>query len=455
MQVTKPKKAANPEQSYEYWFIRGTKKTMLPAGKLGPGKSAQGETEPTPEMIEGTVVTIFNPSTNQEIDVGIDPRHPLARDHLKIVQDVLSGRNGGLTPVALTLDLGVAYTPEGTPIEDSKFLRFGEISNPAPARGENKIIVDGKSIGEWAPELDAAVDRAVDFEIAGSAAKMLNRLESDEAEWTALKDRAAGILKEQWGAKFQDPEQLTQEIERSLPTRDDFMHGRIPVGENGEQHGVVYDPLRQPMPNAETTTQWEQAMWACQRSMIEGFQAEMQNGVIQIHEGGEVIRGSVYTRVEKELVAEGRLPVGNQNRDVTLGDMVIAEKSRAIGTHMMAGLLAARGAEIQDEALMAEVVGENSLAGDIMQTMNANPGLKPEDYPAKFLETAQGRCSDYREQAHGNVATAAQKHLKMPSQSAEQAKDGLDLGKAGTVLNNIGSKATEAGDTLEGIGYGL
>lgn len=435
----------------EFCFVRRVHKVLLPAGRI-----QKLEDSYKVEMVEADVVTVYNPTTQEEVQVAIDPRHPQARDQLKLIQDLLRGRLGGQTPVKLGMEIGAARDPDGAVIGDSEFLRLAEIETPAPARGENKVVKDGEVLGEWTAELDSAVDRAVSFEIMDAYAAFMGEVASrdDAGAWEEIDANAKIALAAIWSERFLEKGQLEAEIERVSPTRDEFLRGEVRSHDNRPPEQMVFDPVLNDLPSADIPANElaQQALFVYQRAFIERFQQRMLEETLVL-KGGEVEKTNVLQKVEGELEHEGKLPAKHPKRDKEVTRLIVEEKARALATHLLAAELQAKGAAVRCTSLAEELRDPKGISADVQRCLEANPGIRPEDYGAEFTRMASERAKAYKHDAHNRVRDIATRTLKFPEKAPVEPSN---VGKK--VVDGLSSAAraaNQSAETLEGISYGL
>jgi hypothetical protein len=436
-------------------FVRGVTQEKHPVGKV---YSSGDKEDPTfkAEIEEVYVVQLANARTGEEHSMVIDPRHPQARDHLKLVQDVIEGRVGGLTPVRMKFEEACALDPEGHEIASSVVDRVAEMESPSLSRGEAAVHMGGEKIGEWTPEVDLAVDRVVSFEVAHSFADQMNEIGNDpeSLQWKGIEADAKKAMAREWGGQITDQAEMDRQIARYMPTREDFMAGRHADASGKGIEQSAWDPLRGPMPD----TPAEQAQFCCQRALIERFQQRMQT-LPRTDANGHAMSVDVVTDVENALIRDGHIPVGRPNRNPEVTNMVVAEKSRAIGTHMLAGYLSMQGANIRNEELASEVKEDHRLHADLLWTLEQH-GVPKSEYAKHYFEVARARTNSYRADADNKVEVEARKAMKFPEVSQDKKVNPLEHLEAGvkrfqSVASEVHSEMQAAGEHTETINWDL
>lgn len=429
------------------YFVRSVSREKHPVGRVYKDQGGDYRAE----VQEVFVVQLANPKTGNERAIVIDPRHPQSRDHLKLAQDVLEGRVGGLTPVRLQFEKAEALDPNGNPVPGSKLLRVAEMENPAPTRNEAKVFVGGQHIGEWTTEVDSAVDHAVSFEVASQFSTYMQTLatDPDATEWKEIESAARKKLDEALMAQIPDPAQRQQEVARFMPTRDDFLAGRHVDPSGTQAAATVWDPKRSAVPQGNA----EMAAFFTQRVLIERFQHNMLH-VVHLDEEGKPYETNVITDTEGKLIEEQHIPAGKPKRNSEIDEMIVAEKARAIGTHMFAGYLKMQGADVKHPDLAAELKDNWRMHADVEKTLDALQ--VPAPMRAKhYFAVAATRAAMYRKDAAQRVEIEARKSMKFPESEVEKEKEDNRVKELLQGVTVLGQHASSAGKEIEGVSFGL
>jgi len=128
--------------------------------------------------------------------------------------------------VRMKFEKACALDPEGHEIASSVVDRVAEMESPSLSRGEAAVHMGGEKIGEWTPEVDLAVDRAVSFEVAHSFADQMNEIANDpeSLEWKGIEADAKKAMAREWGGQITDQAEMDRQIARYMPTPRGF-HG--------------------------------------------------------------------------------------------------------------------------------------------------------------------------------------------------------------------------------------
>ena len=437
-------------------FLRSVKVEKRPVGRV---YEIKGEfPEHKAEVEDAYVLILSDPKTGHEHEVVVDPRHAQSKEHLKIAQDVLEGRVGGLTPIRLSFESTSALDPEGRPIPGTEITRVAEMESPSPTRGEAKVLVGDKVIGDWTPELDVEVDRAVSFEIAENFAVYMQGIQNDpdETAWKALDAAARVKLKKQWEDRFTDPGIMEEQIERFAPTREDFLAGRHASASLLQRHQRAWDPERNDVPasSSETGGDAQQATFLYQKTLIETFQARMQK-IECADQEGNLFQIDAITKTETDLIQAGHLPAGRPKRNVEINRIVVDEKARAISTHMFAGYLKTQGARIMDPDLKKELDDPRSMNSDILAVLTATPDIKPEAHTALYFRTAEDRADTYQKAAAKKVEQEARKSMKFAVGPVAADVLAEKMNMVSSVSGNLADHMSKAGQDVESLGFGL
>lgn len=438
------------------FFIRSVKMDKRPVGRV---YEIKGEfAEHRAEVEEVYVVTLADPKTGEEKEVVIDPRHAQSKEQLKIAQDVLEGRTGGLTPVRMSYEETRALDPEGIPIPGTEITRVAEMESPSPTRGEAKVLMGDKVIGEWSHELDAEVDRAVSFEIAEQFSVYMQGMENDPEQkaWGQLDVEARKRLAEKWKDRYPEPTELAEQIERFVPTREDFLAGRHASASLLQRHQRAWDPERNAMPDAsaEKGGDPQQATYLYQKTMIDLFQERMQK-IECADSTGNLYQLDAISKTETDLIQAGHMPVGRPKRNEEITRIVVDEKARAISTHMFAGYLKTQGARIMDPSLKSELADTRSMHVDVLSVLTATPDVKPEEHTALYFRVAEKRADAYQKDAAKKVELEARKAMKFPLGPSPTDVLAERMSMVSTMSSNLAEHMSKAGSEIESIGFGL
>ena len=445
-------------------FVRGITREKLPVGRVykvpGPKpkkgyESAEEEQPPDKflaEIEEAFVVRVYDPEDDKERDIVIDPRHEQSRDQIKLVQDLLEGRVGGLTPFRMEVETAVALDPTGNAIPGTQITRVAEMETPALTRGQAKVVVDGHPIGEWTPELDAEVDRSCSFEVARRFSDFMLNLADDPkaASWEEVSALGKTHFARHLKSTGNDQATVDRELARYSVLREDFLRG-IHVDLTGlETVQSVWDPLRSPVP----ITAGEQSQYFIQRALIERFQETMQK-VAKVNEKGETQFTDAILANESKLLELKALPAGKPQRNPIITEYICNEKSRQIATHLLGGYLKAQGATVKDAQLAEELDAEWRLHADVMSTLAAAK-VPPADMPKMYFHATEARSLAYGDESRRKVEAKARACLKFPT-TEHHGPDGDDsLHKRAAALGEKAlSLSEEAGNAMEGISFGL
>lgn len=445
------------------FFIRELKQGLHPVGRVYEVKDAAGNGTGVfdAEIEEAYELVLQDPETGKEHTVIIDPRHPQHQQQLKIAQDVLEGRVGGMTPVMFSSRYAWALDPKGNRISGTKVPVVKEADSPQPHREELK-----GSNGEWTPELDREVDRATSLEIARRFSEKMDRLAAadDPArrgamdsnalataddDWTRIETRAQTKLAGQWRDSGMTDADIAMHLARLAPTRENALAGQF-FDATGTVKQVAFDTQRD-----VPTDVAEQVAFAYQQAIVEDFTEEMQHvGAPEPVPGGTSSpTADILTYTELELVAAGRLPCARPVRHDRISRLVSQEKSREAATHLLAGMLQAKGAEVRNPTLDQALGDANRINQDIIGSMNTASVL-PANHGSAYFTMAKARLANYREQADLRVLQSAKKTMKFTGGPAgiKQIPHSELLSGA---IEKVAEHATEAGHSIEGISFGL
>jgi hypothetical protein len=433
-------------------FVRGITRTKLPVGRVFQDPTTKQESY-LAEIEEAYVIRIYDPEAEREREIVIDPRHAQARDQIKLAQDVLEGRVGGLTPLRMEIEKASALDPQGNEVPGTEIMRVAEIENPALTRGQAKVLVDGHPIGEWTPEVDSEVDRSCSFDVARRFAGFMADLADDEqkAEWNAVAAAGRAHLAGHLKAQGLDEIGVEREIDRHAVSREDFLRGiHVDSSSGAATAQSVWDPLRSPVPK----TTGEQADYFIQRALIERFQRSMR-AVETVNSKGEAVFANIITVNEAKLIALEALPAGKPRRDPEVTAQTCDEKSRQIATHLLGGYMLAQGARVRDRFLGAELEAEWRLHADTMATLKA-ANVPPSEIGAMYFKATQARSLAYGEDSRLKVEKHARAAMKFPSHEDKGPSDDAVWSKRSSeALDKTMKLGEEAGHGIENITFGL
>jgi len=435
-------------------FVRSISRSKRPVGRVYRERDPDSKLDHyLAEIEEAYVVRIYDPLEKKELEVVIDPRHPQARDQMKLAQDVIEGRVGGLTPLRMDVEYAEALDPEGNAIEGTAILRVAEMENPVLTRAQAKVVVGGHAIGEWSSELDAEVDRSCSFEIAKRFSAYMEEISKDptEAKWLEVYRKGVDMMAANLKSAGLDDAEITKEIERHQIKREDFLAGMHVDQTNGTRIvQTVWDPMRSPVPGAPA----EQADFFVQKALIAEFQNEMK--CVQMKDStGNTTFSDIVTFTEAKLMSEEALPGGKPQRQSQITHLICDEKSRQIGTHLLAGYMRVQGARVADRALAAELDAKWRLHADVLETLRDAEVTDPESVKAHYFLAAQERAKFYSAESRLKVERLARASMKFPVEKEPEDKEHFQPKAVVGVLQHMGDKMGEAGHSVESISFGL
>jgi hypothetical protein len=424
------------------YFVRGIRRDKAPVGNVYSEKGDKNDpgSEKTAEIKEVMTLLLYNPKTKETMEVIIDPRHPQSRDQLKIAQDVIEGRVGGLTPVRMAVERASALDKEGNEVAGTEIDRVGEMESPAMSRGQTSVSAFGKKIGEWTPELDAAVDRAVSLKAAKAASAYFGNVEMGGVEWAAVQDRARAKLTEHWKGQIPD-DAIAAKIALYEPQNPQEMFDGRFQDRNGREIQGAFDATREPPPVDNRTAE---AQYFYQQSLVESFAEQMQT------EGGGLLEAT-----QGELMKDGIIPVKKPGVDPKIADSINYERARAVGAHLLGGYQQARGAAIINARLAGELADPGSLNSDVNGFMESE-GLSQDQKGEFYLGVAGARSHAYHMDAKQGVKLAAEKCIKAPEDlkaKEHEAKKEELLSGAHSFLEGHLKEASKAVEGVETIAF--
>ena len=444
MQVTDDRNNSSlKKDKLKPYFVRAIELEKHPVGKVYAKKdpnnaAAQEKGDMDAEVEEAYVVTLADPVSGIEKKIVIDPRHQQSRDQLKIFQEVLAGRTGGLTPVRLAVEQTAAMDKEGNYLDHTTITRVAEMESPALTREESKI----EGVGEWTPTIDAAVDRVASFRTAEKCIQHMDAVSRGGEEWQKVRAHAASLMRHdltrdaaQAGIEF-GPEAIEHQVDSLLPqTPREMFEGCVDTAGDGSPVQKAFDVSKPP---PATLTPEERAQYFIQLAMVDEFRRASQDQ-------------DFIGMAETELVENRYLPCGKPGRTEEVQALLNSEKAREVSTHLLAGYMQLHGAEVQSEAMRKELASETSLHGDAVKSMKAT-GLGSEEKLRRFyLGGTAIRAEQHHAKAAEQAKEIASKTMKFPPEP-----EGPDhLSNVTKAVSGIGDKLHAAGHDIEGTSFGL